>query len=282
MRLLLSFLTAVAFFLNAASGALAQVPTKPATDSPEQIASRAMKAMELLEEAPGSTGPELAKDGDGSGNRERQKPLETRLETETGVSASVSLLPPAPREGARGIDMMSRARLDVMIPSGRSHRGVRYPMYRPLDPGEGPVGSLPIVPAEGEGQSAPLASLFESDMVTRLDDDHIQFDRAKWQQFDNKPGPDGITTPTMSLEIERGVYDLKNEVLMTNQPVRIENRQFLITGDTMVHDRASSLTRLTGRVKMTFFNDDPPPAPVPQPPAPDANKPRNPETPHKP
>ena len=60
----------------------------------------------------------------------------------------------------------------------------------------------------------------------------------------------------MTLEIERGVYDLKNEILMTNQPVKIENQQFLITGDTMLHDRASGLTRLTGRVKMTFYNEE--------------------------
>ncbi len=105
-----------------------------------------------------------------------------------------------------------------------------------------------------------MDSLFESELVTRLDNDHVQFDRAKWVQFDEKTGAGGQLQPTMTLELERGVYDLKNEILMTNQPVKIENQQFTIVGDTMVHDRASSLTRLTGRVKMTFYSEEPVPA----------------------
>jgi hypothetical protein len=94
-------------------------------------------------------------------------------------------------------------------------------------------------------------------MVTRLDEDHVQFDRAKWVQYEAKPEGNATLTPSMTLEIERGVYDLKSQILMTNQPVRIENQQLVITGDTMLHDRASGLTRLTGRVKMIFYNEEP-------------------------
>jgi len=153
----------------------------------------------------------------------------------------------------------------MLMPAGRSHRGVHYPMYRkilPDSPAAAPDVPVPTAadPGASTGQTAPLESLFESDIVTRLDDDHVQFDRAKWIQYEAKPPGDPTLSPAMTLEIERGVYDLKSEILMTNQPVRIENRQFLITGDTMLHDRASGLTRLTGRVKMTFYNEEPEPA----------------------
>ena len=170
------------------------------------------------------------------------------------VRAVPGLLPAAAVGAARGLDVLSRSRLDMMMPSGRSHRGVHYPMYRPvatdravLDPVLGGVA----------GVTAPLESLFESELMTRLDEDHVQFDRAQWVQYDETPAADGSAVASMKLEIERGVYDLKNEILMTSQPVRIENRQFVIEGDTMLHDRASGLTRLTGRVRMTFYQEEP-------------------------
>ena len=177
--------------------------------------------------------------------------------------AGPALLPPAEGGALRGMDVLSRARLDMIMPSGRSHRGVHYPMYRPvatdravLDPVLGGIA----------GVTAPLASLFESAVVTRLDEDHVQFDRAQWVQYDEPLAADGSAAPTLKLAIERGVYDLKNEVLMTSQPVRIENRQFVVEGDTMLHDRASGLTRIDGRVRMTFYREEaeaPPPGAKP-------------------
>lgn len=191
-------------------------------------------------------------------------------------SAGLALLPPAAGGTSRGMDVLSRSRLDMMMPSGRSHRGVYYPMYRPvatdrtvLDPVLGGVA----------GVTAPLASLFKSEVMTRLDEDHVQFEGAQWVQFEEKPAVDGSAAPAMKLEMARGVYDLKNEILMTSQPVRIENRQFVVEGDTMLHDRSSGLTRLTGRVRMTFFQDEPEPSPPPSGAKPAAALPAAPPTP---
>lgn len=262
-----------------------------AESAPEDIAAKAMAAMDALnsptDKAPKTAKPDKANPS-GKADKSSAKSAEknpksgtTPASTAPGANADASadddtddntasgpdIIPPPPEDG-RGMDMMSRSRMDMMVPPGRSHRGVHYPMYRvidgergEIDPNLGTVGSV----------TAPLESLFESEIVTRLDNDHIQFDRAKWVQFDEAVNPDGTAKPSMSLEIERGVYDMKNDILMTNQPVRIENKQFLIEGDTMLHDRASGLTRLTGRVRMTFFNQDPePPA---EPAAPSAPKP---------
>jgi hypothetical protein len=255
--------------LMLAAGAMAQDAAGP---TPAELADQAMKAMDRIIPPTGS-GTQLAEapEQEDKTTKPKKPTLSPKPEAEDGEAAAPPVMPPAAGDKARGIDPMSRARIDLMVPPGRSHRGVHYPMYRPVAPDRSATDPSPgWVP----GVTAPLESLFESDIVTRLDNDHVQFDRARWVQYQEQPAPDGTAKPSMTLEIERGVYDLKNEILMTNQPVKIENDQFLITGDTMLHDRASGLTRLTGRVKMTFYNEAPeaPPvaAPAPTPPTPAA------------
>lgn len=237
-----------------AAFAWAQDPPAAPGETAAEKAAKAMAAMEALSENAAS-----------SGETSPVEPPAPEAGTEASparnaktASALPPLLPGAGTEGTRGMDVLSRTRLDMMVPAGRSHRGVHYPMFRPVE-----TDRAVLDPVQGSiaGVTAPMASLFESDLVTRLDDDHVQFDRAKFIQYDEKPAADGSNRPTMKLEIERGVYDLKNEILMTNQPVRIETPQFVIEGDTMLHDRASQLTRFT-RAKMTFFNEEPAPAPA--------------------
>ncbi len=258
MRTLLLSLSGIAVL---AAVAWSQDTPKPAASD---LAAKAMEAMDALESKTSKTTlTPPGSDKRGKNNRETNelkeageaKSAKTEADDEDKENNGLPLLPAAPEEDARGMDLMSRSRLDMMVPTGRSHRGVHYPMYRPVE-----TDRTVLDPLLGgvAGVKAPMDSLFESDIVTRLDDDHVQFDRAKWVQFDDKPAADGVARPTMSLEIQRGVYDLKNEILMTNQPVRIENPQMVIEGDTMLHDRASGLTRLTGRVKMTFYNEEEP------------------------
>jgi len=224
--------------------ALSQAPAGLDPDSPAAKAAKALEAMDALtEEAPPAPAPPGAKS---------PKPFKP-----AGKDSAPPLLPAAGGAG-EGMDLMSRAKLDMLMPSGRSHRGVHYPMYRPMERApENPAVALSAAAVTVVGVTPPLESLFESDIVTRLDDDHVQFDRARWVQYEAKPEGDATLTPSMTLEMERGVYDLKSQILMTSQPVKIENQQFVITGDTMLHDRASGLTRLTGRVKMTFFSEEP-------------------------
>ncbi|MES2707841.1 MAG: hypothetical protein V4726_14710 [Verrucomicrobiota bacterium] len=151
-------------------------------------------------------------------------------------------------------EQAARAKLNALLPPGSTHRGVYYPSFRPVQPDSDAVNPLTGAPL---GVDAPMDSLFKSDAVTRLDDNHVQFDRANWVQFERTPAADGTPVPSMRLEMERGVYDLKNQILMSNQPVRIENQRMAITGDSMLHDRISGLTELTGRVRIVFFAEEP-------------------------
>ena len=237
----------------AAAAAWAQETGRPATA--KEIAAKTMKAMEALGTADANVSKlETGKTKEAKSSKDLKAAASLTADSDEDDPASPPLLPGVSADGSRGMDLMTRARMDMMVPVGRSHRGVHYPMYRPVE-----TERNARAPLQGAltGVTAPLASLFESELVTRLDNDHVQFDRATWVQFDEKPAADGTAKPTMTLEIERGIYDLKNEILMTNQPVRIENQQFIITGDTMLHDRASGLTRLTGRAHMTFYNEEP-------------------------
>ena len=231
-------------------------------DTAAEIAARAMAAMDAID-AP-MAAPQIPRAaGSDSGSQSStpdparagaDRPKTSKGSWTEGKAAGPAVLPTNPASAGRGIDLMSRARLDMMLPNGRSHRGVHYPAYRKT---EGKRPGETTVPEGTGGTTAQLESLLESDVVTRLDDDHIQFDRAKWVQFDEKPAADGAAPPSMTLEIERGVYDLKHEILMTNQPVKIENKQFIIEAGSMVHDRATGLTRFT-RAKMSFFQDPEP------------------------
>ena len=231
-------------------------------DAVGEIAARAMEAMDALQapkispksSAPPTTGtgsteettpfPDAAPAGPGGPNAIKQ-------DAEDAEDGDPAVLPPASAQRARGIDLASRARLDSMVPVGRSHRGVHYPSY--LKTQNTLAGEEPN-PDNTAGVAAQLESLFESDVVTRLDDDHLQFEGAKWVQYEEKPAADGTVPPAMTLEIESGVYDLKHEILRTNQPVRIENNQYIIEADAMLHDRASGLTVFT-RAKISFLEN---------------------------
>ena len=231
-------------------------------DTVGEIAARAMEAMDALQ-APKISPKSSAPPTTGTGSTEETTPSldvvpagtggpnATRQDDVDEEADDPAVLPPDPPQPARGIDLASRARLDSMVPVGRSHRGVHYPSYLKT---QNTLTEEEPNPDNTAGVAAQLESLFESDVVTRLDDDHIQFDGAKWVQYEKKPAADGTVPPAMTLEIERGVYDLKHEILRTNQPVRIENNQYIIEADAMLHDRASGLTVFT-RAKISFLED---------------------------
>lgn len=154
----------------------------------------------------------------------------------------------------------SRAKLNALLPPGSTHRGVYYPSFRPVQPDsdqpEPTAGALP-------GTEEALASVFRGESVTRLDNDHVEVTQANWVQYDETPRPDGTPRPAMTLDLERGVYNLKTQILISNQPVRIANPGMVMLGDTMLHDRVSGLTTLEGRVRVVFFDEEesPPAAP---------------------
>lgn len=151
-------------------------------------------------------------------------------------------------------DQANRAKLNAMLPPGSTHRGVYYPSFRLVRPDPevmDPATGLPI------GVNAPMDSLFRGEAVTRLDDNHVLIDKASYVQFDQADPSDAARPPrqSLSVDLEQALYDLKNDILVSHLPVRIENEQMILTGESMVHDRVSGLTELTGGVRVILFGD---------------------------
>lgn len=151
-------------------------------------------------------------------------------------------------------EQASRSKMNALLPPGSTHRGVYYPSFRPVrtDPDvTDPITGLTL------GVDAPMASLFRGDAVTRLDDNHVLIDKASFVQYgETESGAASVPKQTLSVELEQALYDLKNDILVSHRPVRIENEQMILTGDSMVHDRVSGLTELSGGVRVILFSDN--------------------------
>jgi hypothetical protein len=161
----------------------------------------------------------------------------------------------------RGLDRAMLERLNMLMPDGRAHEGLRYPIYR-----------------EGRNPDAPsLESLFESRRVLRLDEHHLFFEHARFSSFDDARFPD---SPTRVVSLDDALFDLRHDWVFTDKPVQLDERRMSIHSGGMVHDRATGLTIFTGGVEL--FLHEPPeakaPAVAPEP----VSAPLPPETPENP
>lgn len=131
----------------------------------------------------------------------------------------------------RGVNPAMLSRLDFMVPDGRSHEGLRYPVYG----------------QRGANTSPVLESIFESKRLTRMDRHHLQFEGMVFKSFGDPKSPD-LVTRTVSLQ--NAVYDLQNDLLFTNAPVQIDDQRGRIQSGGMLHDHATGLTIFTGGVRL--------------------------------
>lgn len=122
-----------------------------------------------------------------------------------------------------------------LVPIGRTHEGVRYPVM----------------------EKGKLTSMVNSARMTRLDEDSLQFEDAILDQR----GDEALT-----FYLERAIYDRTADLLLSNQPARIESKTYEIEGDSMAFDRKTGQARLDGRVRMIIYESDPKKsAPTPEP-----------------
>ena len=133
-----------------------------------------------------------------------------------------------------------------LVDVGRTHLGVRYPV---IDKGI-------------------LTSMATSERMTRLDDNRLLFEDAV---IDQSSGSDD----TLKFVLQRAEYNRQSEQLVSSQPSRIENKAYVIEGDSLAYDTKTRVARLDGRVRMIIFESRTPaapavPAPDPAPPAPSA------------
>ena len=133
-----------------------------------------------------------------------------------------------------------------LVDVGRTHLGVRYPV---IDKGI-------------------LTSMVTSERMTRLDDNRLLFEDAV---IDQSSGSDD----TLKFILQRAEYNRQSEQLVSSQPSRIENKAYVIEGDSLAYDTKTRVARLDGRVRMIIFESPTPAAPAaPNPePAPPASSP---------
>lgn len=162
-----------------------------------------------------------------------------------------------------GLNATMREMLDKLIPEGRSHEGLRYPIY-----------------SDGKAKGAPRQEAeFKSERVSRLDDTWVQFTKAIFQSFGDPAAPD---TATRTVILEDAIYDLRYDLIFSNAPVKIEDKAMSIQSGAMLYDRTTGLTIFSGGVELyPHESAETPDAAAPTPaPAPVIDKPpTNPGTP---
>jgi len=142
---------------------------------------------------------------------------------------------------APSADMMER--LNLLAPQGRSHEGVRYPVY------EDNVAS---------GASS-LKSLVECKRVTRTDETHFRFEGAVFSSFGNAQYPDAATRVVSLKDAE---YDLQHSILSSDAPVQIDDRSTRVRGGSVIHDHVTGLTVFKKGFELYVSKEpEPPPAP---------------------
>ena len=134
-----------------------------------------------------------------------------------------------------------------LVDVGRTHLGVRYPVI----------------------EKGVLTSMVTSERMTRMDDNRLLFEDAVIDQSSGSGSND-----TLKFILQRAEYNRQSEQLVSSQPSRIENKAYVIEGDSLAYDTKSRVARLDGRVRMIIFESPTPaapvaPAPDPEPAAPD-------------
>jgi len=157
---------------------------------------------------------------------------------------------PAPATAAPRTKNTSLDALFKLVPIGRTHEGVRYPVM----------------------EKGTLSSMVTSERMTRLDENSLQFEEAVIDQRGDEP---------LTFHLERATYNRASDLLLSSQPSRIESKTYQIEGDSMSYDRKSSVARMDGRVRMIIFDTDSmrkSESPASAAPAPATGSPANPPT----
>lgn len=173
------------------------------------------------------------------------------------------------RASRRVAGMRSRLSvLEALAPPGSEHREVRAPFYREFVPRD----LTGVLELDSVGIPAEVESIFESRRVQRPDDGHLVFENAVFTEYADGEGGEEISR---RLQLERGVYDLSMDLIMSDRPVVIEERDRRIESGGMLHDHATGLTHFTGGVRMVVYEEvpegeatasaEPPPAAPPGP-----------------
>jgi hypothetical protein len=155
------------------------------------------------------------------------------------------------RASRRVAGMRSRLSiLESLAPPGSEHREVRAPFYREFVPRD----LAGVLDLDSVGIPAEVESIFESRRVQRPDDGHLVFEGAVFTEYADGEPREEISR---KLQLERGVYDLSLDLIVSDRPVVIEERDRRIESGGMLHDHATGLTHFTGGVRMVVYEEVP-------------------------
>ena len=155
----------------------------------------------------------------------------------------------------RGLPEAVKEKFGVLVPPGRVHTGLCYPVY-----GGRVDGAAPRREAE-----------LNAGRVERVAEDLVQMDAVDFVSYGEAAEPDRATR---TVRMARAWYDLACDFLFSGQPVEIADEEHRIRSGELLYDRASGLAVFSGGVEI-YFTEDGVPATVPAnpPTAPGAKKP---------
>jgi hypothetical protein len=115
-----------------------------------------------------------------------------------------------------------------LFPIGRAFKGVSIPSY----------------------QGTELRSVMHAEVITRVDEQYLDLVKLVISVFNSAGEPD------TTISMDEAAYDLVLGELRSKTPATIAQAQFTLTGETMIFDAASQVSRLVGNVRLVIPDID--------------------------
>ncbi len=119
--------------------------------------------------------------------------------------------------------------LGKLVPLGHVSTGVRVPSF------------------DDDGR---LSTLIEAASVTRIDDERLSADKVEVQIIAEQP------EMNVRVSLPTAVYHMNEQTLRSGDRSRVSRKDFQVEGDALVFDSASSVGKMTGRVRTIIFDTE--------------------------
>jgi hypothetical protein len=93
-----------------------------------------------------------------------------------------------------------------------------------------------------------LLGRFEASTAARIDENHVRFTNLKMVTYDQHEKPD------FKVDMTDATLNLETRVIESKQRTMIKRADFEIAGDTMQFNTLTHQGTMTGKVRMTIFN----------------------------
>jgi len=139
------------------------------------------------------------------------------------LAASGMLADASPKKGEKS------GAIDVPIPVGEDAKGVKIPIY---------------------GERGKLEMTLEMKLARKLDKAQMQMEGAEVQTFGEGGAQD------LRISLPKSVINLESRVVTSEDPVRIERKDFSLTGESMEFDLKTKSGHLDGEILMLIYERD--------------------------